>query len=600
MKKINKNKRLLIFSSMLVAGAFVLGGCAAQAEAEVNVHDYFNIPAGAPTTTYVGAETQIAFVSPTESKAEHFTVTVVDENGDEVVVKNNKFTPETAGQYKCYYAYTLYGENYSYDYTINASVKDGPVFHKAPQFPYAFLAGREYTLPSLTAVDYSQNGASATVSVAVAGTTEADYKFTPVYNGVGTEAEIVYTAQVGGKTETLTAKVPVLNPDFKTDKSVDITELFVSNGFEGKKVTDDAIVYSTTSDAELQFANLIYGEGTEVQFGFGEQANADALTITYTSLEDPSVYLSLRYEKGKITTGTGKVILNGTTSIPYEYEPLKQLSISYNAKRSTVVGVGGVELFTVTKDANGNPFNGFPGQLVKLSIKAEGVYGDTDVNVYKISNQSFGGVTKDQIQPTVNRESMPIEYKMGEVVTLKAAYVTDVIDPKTSIKVTVKQGGQPVKDINGVAINSVDGSVDIQFTAEKCGQYAITVQVADGAGNRNVLPITTNLYVYDYNPPVIKVAGDMPTQVKVGGTVSFPTITAEDAESGSKVTLQLLLIRESLHVTQVAVDKDNKNACEIKDATFTFTKAGTYTIRVVATDESFNYVAKEYKIVCGE
>ena len=155
-------------------------------------------------------------------------------------------------------------------------------------------------------------------------------------------------------------------------------------------------------------------------------------------------------------------------------------------------------------------------------------------------------------------------------------------------------------DKRGVAINKLDGSKDIQFVAEKRGQYVVTTSVTDGAGNFNIMPLTTNLYSYDYNPPEIKIAGDIPTQTKVGLTVGFPKITAEDAESGDKVTLQLLLIRESLHVTQVAVDDDNKNGCVIQGATYLFTKAGTYTVRIVATDESFNYVAKEYKIVCGE
>ena len=598
MKKIIKNKRLLIFSSMLVAGAFVLGGCAAQAEADVNVHDYFNIPAGAQTTTYVGAETPLALVSPTESKAEHFTLTVVDKNGDEVAVKNNKFTPESAGQYKCYYAYALNGETYSYDYTITASVKDGPVFHKAPQFPYAFLSGKEYVLPTATAVDYSQNGETASVSVSVSGVAEADYKFTPEYKGEGTQAEIVYTATVGGKTETYTVSVPVLNPSFGSDKSVDVKELFVANGFESKELTGDALVFSTTKDAELQFANVIYGDGTAINFGFGENNQAEALTVTYTSLEDPSVSIELRYEKGLQSLGTGKAILNDTYSIPYDYEAGQLLAMSYNVTRSTIVGVGGAELFKVTKDANGNPFNGFPGKLVKVALKVEGVYGQADVCVYKIGNQNFGGVIKDQIQPTVNRETRPVEYKMGEVITLKSAYVTDVIDPTTSVTVTVKYNNQPVKDLNERPLSDVDGSKDIQFLAEKTGQYTITTKAKDSAGNFNVLPLTMNLYVYDYNAPTIAVDGNIPTSVKVGDTVNFPKITATDAESGEKLILQLLIIRESMHTTQVKCDDDNKNGCVIKDASYTFTKAGTYVIRIVATDESANYTAKEYTIVC--
>lgn len=598
MKKTINKKRLLIFSSMLVAGAFVLGGCAAQADAEVNVRDYFNIPAGAQTTTYVGAETQLAYVNPTESKAENFTVSVVDKNGDEVAVNNNKFTPEIAGEYKCYYAYTLYGENYSYDYTITASVKDGPVFHKTPQFPYAFLAGREYTLPTATATDYSQNGATATVSVSVSGTAEADYKFTPVYNGVGMDAEIVYTAKVGSKTETMTVKVPVLNPKYGTDASVDVRELFVSTGFESSKLTDEAIVHSTTSDAELKFANLIYGEGTAIQFGFGANDKAEALTVKYTSLEDPSVYLSLRYEKGKQSLGAGKVILNGSSSIPYDFEPLQRFAMSYNAKRSTIVGTAGAELFKVTKDANGNAFKGFPGALVKVSLEVDGVYGDCDLCVYKIANQNFTGVIFDEIEPTLNRPAMPMEYQLGDVITVKGAFVTDVIDPFTSITVTVKYKNQPIKDINGLFIDNVDGTKDIQFIGAQRGQYTICSVVNDGAGNYSMEKLL-NVYVYDENPPTIQVSGNMPTTAKVGATVSFPKITAQDNESGDKVILQLLVIRESMHTTQVAVDDNNRNGVVIEGANYTFTQAGTYTIRVVATDESFNTCVKEYKIVCG-
>ena len=599
MKKTINKKRLLIFSSMLVAGAFALGGCAAQAQAEADARDYFNIPAGLQTATFVGQETEVAVINPTESKAENYTLTVVDENGDEVSVVRNKFTPAKAGEYKCYYTYELFGEVYQYDYTITASVKDGPVFNKAPQFPYAFMANREYTLPQLTATDYSQNGAAATVKVSVAGVEENDYAFTPAYNGVGTETEITYTATVGAKMETLTVKVPVLNP-FINDEEVDITDIFVSTAFESKKLTDEAIVYTATKDATLQYANFFYADNTPINFGFGANDGAKAITVTYTSYEDPSVAVKLRYEKGNLSLGTGKAILNDSLSVSYEYEPNQQLSIQYNGKRNTLVGAGGVELFTVTTDTLGRPFNGFPGDLVKVSFDVEDVYGVCDICIYKIGSQMLGGVDSDLIAPTVNRIATPMEYKVGDVVTIPGAYVLDVIDPYTTIKVTVKYNGQVVEDINGRRLQNVDGKKAISFVVEKSGQYSMTSQVMDGAGNPNLMPITNNFYVYDYNPPVISVSGSLPTSVKVGDKITIPTITATDAENGSKITLQICVIRDTMHMTQIAVDDDNRNDCSITGATYTFTKAGTYTIRIIATDDSANYARQEYTIVCGE
>jgi hypothetical protein len=119
--------------------------------------------------------------------------------------------------------------------------------------------------------------------------------------------------------------------------------------------------------------------------------------------------------------------------------------------------------------------------------------------------------------------------------------------------------------------------------------------VVDGGGNRNILPIQRQIFVYDRNAPTIEVKGDMPTSVKVGQKVTFPEIKADDAETGRKTELQLIVRWPSAKMRQIGYSK----AATLKDVQFTFDKAGTYTIMLVAMDESGNYTRKEYKVVCS-
>ena len=90
----------------------------------------------------------------------------------------------------------------------------------------------------------------------------------------------------------------------------------------------------------------------------------------------------------------------------------------------------------------------------------------------------------------------------------------------------------------------------------------------------------------DITPPEIEV-GKMPSTVKVGGTITLPE---------AKITDNATLTEKIL--SYVYVYYGNNIRTLVKNGSFTFKKAGEYTIRYVAYDEFENYTIAEFTVIC--
>lgn len=596
MRKIFKHRKPILLSMLAGLSLCLIGGCASTASAEVNIRDYFSVPAEMQTTAYVGAETELARVKATDTNATNFNFTLLDGNGDVVETDGYKFVPSKAGEYKCVYSYMLAGERYEYSYVIDVTVKDGPVFLDDVNLPYALMANRPYVLPVIEAKNYSTNeDVPVTVTVQCSGTTVEveNNTFEPKYDGVGSEAVITYTAG----SETIVKKLPIMNP-FAEESKVDFTQIFYTSGFESSGFTAESMYYTTINDAEAKFANIMHEDGVDFSFGFGDNYEAEAITMKIESLEDPSTFITVTYEKGKMKEGTGRVLLNGKDYKEYTYAANQQLRVSYDSNKKQLIGAGGVLLFEVKEDANGNAFEGFSNSDVRVSFMVEDVYGTVDLAFYKVANLTLNEkLVGDAIEPVLYFAKMPLEYTIGDVITIENVKSYDVVNPNVDIKVTIKLNGAPISDVNNKTLNEVDGSKPISFKAEKEGIYFVSYTLTDGSGQANVLPINRSIYVYDREAPAISVNnGSIPTTATVGQTISFPDITATDTQSQLKVELQLLVKWPSGKQLQIAYSKVGS----ITGATFEFDKVGEYTITIVATDASYNHTMNEYKVVVTE
>ena len=606
MKKITLKTKKAIATTLAAITLFAGGGVLVKAFADVDVRDNFNFPDVIDKDGIVGQKTEIARIMPADDLAQDYLFTVLYE-GKEVETDGYSFLPEKAGAYTCFYYYVSEGKMYEYSYIINVQPSESPVFADTLKFPVAFLAGKSYQLPEITAADWSQGKKEAQITKEVF----INGQSVPVTNGVLTvdtvgsaTATVRYTASINGKQSVLETDVPVvdINKTVEGKSVIDMAELFVTRGFDGSSVYTEkntsgkdvakGIDFSALVDANAKFANLL-GANMSIEFGFGKACAAQSIVLTMESLEDPSVALTLEFNKGNQDEGRGQVILNGSLAKIFDFTKEGKISLSLDSAAKKFK-VGASELFSITTDAKGGEFNGFPGNRIKLSVALKGVYGGTDLRIYKINNQILGG-DKDTASPVLFKSDFNREYFAGETINVFDRFAVDVIDPSAVVKTSVVYNGTtPVKDVNGREITAVLNSQPLSFVADKSGNYTVLCVLEDEAGK--VSDEANLFFVYDATPPVLEVAGTVVTTVDIGGSIKLPSAKATDNDGVENVDIQICVLTPSGKYVQV----DYASGVDYAGGKFNeFKEAGDYKVRYIATDKYGNYAVKEFAVTCG-
>ena len=571
--------------------------------------DYFDFPDVVQKTGTVGEKTAIARITPSDVFSKDYTYKVFsDTTGEMMSLDGYSFFPEAEGKYKCLYYYqTAQGKGIEYFYYLNVTAKDGPVFGETPNFPYAFLAGNTYTIPMIEAADWSngtKRSANVQVSVSVCGqnlSVAADGKVAIESDGPS-EAEIVYTATLDGKENTYKVNVPVLDnrktiiENNKEKKGVDTTAMFVTRNFESSNVYTvdekaEGVSFYALEDAELKFANVLGSNGMSVSFGFGEACNAESIVYRIESYYDPSVYLTFELKKGRQDEGTGEMILNGNQRINYTFEKSQVFDLILNESCYQLFNIKEA-LFSITKDANGGEFKGFPGGKVKISLELKGVYDETELIVYKINNQKLGG-DKDNRDPDVYLEDTVMEYYVGDEIRLFNRFAVDVIDPCATLETTVYDGDMNViNDVNGKPVANIPDQQEVIFKAEKAGVYMVSCKMMDSSG-RMATRIRV-IYVYDKTPPTITMNGEVPKTVALNGKLTLPAATADDNGGQENVDLNVFIVYPSGRMLVVNLGKGSVDKFDYTE----IDEIGTYYVRYIASDLDHNSTVKEFKVTC--
>ena len=603
MKKFSIKTKKAIATTLAAVTLFAGSGALVKAFADVDVRDNFSFPDSIDKVGVVGEKTEIARIMPTDDFAKNYKFTVLY-NGKEVQTDGYSFFPEQAGGYTCFYYYELEGRAYEYSYVINVQTKDSPVFSSGLNFPTAFVAGKTYQLPVVTAADWTNGKTEAQVlkEVIVNGQTMPVSNDVVTIDTVGSSmATVRYTASVNGKSTVLETDVPVVDIK-KTATTIDMAELFVTRGFDGSSIYTEknntgkdvpkAITFSSLVDAEAKFANLL-GANMSVEFGFGTACAAQSIVLTFESLDDPSVALTLEFNKGNQEEGKGQVILNGGLSKIFDFTKEGKIALSLDSAAKKFK-VGADELFSIATDVNGGEFNGFPGNRIKFSIGVKGVYGGTDLRVYKINNQVLGG-DKDTAAPVLFKSDFNREYSAGDTITVFDRFAVDVIDPSAVVKTSVFYNGtETVKDVNGAEISAVSGTQTLSFLAGKSGNYTVLCVVEDSAGK--VSDESNLFFVYDITPPVLTVSGSVNSTATVGGFVTLPAASATDNDGNENVDIQVCVLTPTGKYVQV----DYASGVDYAGGKFNaFVVEGEYKVRYIATDKYANYTVKEFIVTCG-
>ncbi len=585
--RIGKKFRKIFIVALFSLCASCIVSVSVSSFAKADQQEAFYMPESISRAAYLGEKTEIARITPVQEDAEKYSYTVIRAaTGERVATEGYSFVPEIAGEYKCIYYYEFGGEAQTYSYVILAEVKETPVFTRDANYPNAFIGNNKYSVDALSAFDYT-TGEKAEAEVVVTAKCNdqemaiTDGVFTPTYNGEGSMVELKYVATYNDVRAEQIYKIPVVNV-YQGNK-VDMSGLFYSTGVSNTNVTTECASFTANRDAEIQYANILHANMMQFTFGFGEQCEGERIVFEMTSYLDPSVKLSLTFNKGKQNSGEGTLVLNGNASRAWDFEEAALQTVVFDAANKKFTTGDGSILFEVNQDEGGGVFAGFADGLVKVSLRMEGVYGACDLNVYQINAQVITNDTEDYVSPSLVLGDMSLEATVGEKVVIKGLRAVDVVDPNATVTVKVSCMGKPVE-----TTKNADGSYS--FVPTQSGDYLMVFSTRDRSSNDG--RYNKIVYVYDKQAPSIELKGSVPSTAKVGATLNAPDALAIDNEEG--VRLQVMVKTPSAALVLLADSAD-----ETLGSSFTFEEAGEYVLYYYATDACYNSDVKSFVIVCG-
>ena len=543
-----------------------------------DAREFFDIPDYLQKTACVGEKVSVARVVPSEEKAQTFRSFVVF---GEVVVETERgvFRPAEAGTYQCMYEYTLDQVKHCFSYSVEVSVKDGPVFINEPSVPVAFIEGKNYQISAMQAYDYArQQAVQVTVSASCGDQPVAigENGAVRLENCTAGELTIVWQAGSGNQTVEMKKTVPVIN--IGSGNAIRYGELFVGTGWNVKSYGEEGVHLVTTDSATATFANPLIANSTEMRFGFGQQDCAERVVLTMTSCEEPSVTVSVAFQKGRQSEGKGKIVLNGTEEKTYQFTQGQMLSVRYNAVSGKLIDGEGNLLFQPEYDVNGNAFSGFPGGLVYVSWSVENVYGQCDLKIEKLGAQTFTGNTRDLLAPALSFESFGSQYQIGEEIVISDIHAVDMVDPNAEITIHLYQGmGEDAVEVEGTLENGM-----FRYTPTVPDKYLIQFKATDHDDNSATL--VRYLCVYDSSAPQLVVGKEPDSTAVVNSVVMLPAVSAAD-EDIADISLFVIYPSGQMRLLQSSEAIDAQN--------FKLDRIGTYRFRIVATDTSGNETLKD-------
>lgn len=456
--------------------------------------------------------------------------------GKELTVKNGEIRPTLLGDLTVKITVTDFvGQKVVKNLKLNVTAADKATFIEAPALPKYFVEGLSYKLPELNAYNYvdGTGDAISTTVRAVYGTTElsvVDGKLKPVVNNHKDKVDVIYDATINGKTSSLVISVPVYK--VKSGTTLDMSKYFEAKA--GTVTANDAMTLAMANGTgEFEFINSLYQTAFVLDFTANEKTNdIDEITAVLTDYYDAEVQISFTYkkqgdkvvffangDKTKALTVASTFAAGQKFQLTYD-DVTKQISFDYT-KASTV----GVE-----KDLNGKAFNGFTGNEYYVTFYMKGT-ADGSVALNAINGSTLNSDPRDYVGPRMSFVGdYGGEYEKGSEYVLPKAIISDVLDGKIDVELTVEApDGSILTSVQGKKLESYKYSVDedISVVLNDFGVYFVTYYAVDSYNNRLNFSSYT-LSVIDDVKPVIKLTSKLPTEVTVGTKVYIPTAEVTD------------------------------------------------------------------------
>lgn len=446
------------------------------------------------------------------------------------------------------------------------------------------------------------------------------YTIEYVYNG-----ETVYTAYctaVPSATDffsvnSLATIQGIANYTYKEDDSLKGVKIDVT---EGATISfEKEIEMSERTKNDLLFSAII-DPSTQGLADFGQ------MIVTFTDLEDSSVYFKATFSDGALDTQSSAYAsyvnagANGQTPGGYNYdfggnkwltqsiygtsfkssfraltdnEGYSQYTLELyydNGEKALYTRIGNTIMLVADFDSSltflGSEWSGFPSGKAVASVSFARFNQDSGTVIFT----SVGGVdlkqerVLDEVAPTLTvdlegQDEAPHSV-IGNQYRIFSATAKDFYDPNPKISVQVIY-----TDVKG---NKMDVSVTNGiFATDKLGTYTIIYTARDNWGNIATEELTFSCFATAAKIEIDGVPDNFPADVF--STVSVPSVDELKAYGGSG----------QLKITRKVTDPDGVE-CAIEDDTFTPLKIGMYSVIYTATDYWGAYGTKTVLITINE
>lgn len=497
---------------------------------------------GQTTSTLAGVETPIAnFTYDNAMGNVKTTITATHKDGKAVydLTGKSSFLPMYAGEYTIEYVCTDYNLTVKETYEIKVEKNATPIFLGEAQLQKYFIVGKEYSLPSISAYQFETGNPIPLTPVVFVKHGNgmwkqlSGYSFTPER-----ETSLTFKYTVACDNEQVSKEYTAQAIDVgEAGTTFDITKYFYS---PDAKITaeDDCLTVATATDgATLGFINTL----TSRRFSLSltttlEKTRFDSVDIYLTDSKDESVQLKITYAN-PLSKG-GYISLNdGEKNDTRLYESVVQ-KITYDEELREVSFNGGLVL------AFPEDFEGFPSGKMNCSLQINGVKGQSELQLLAINNQTLCYWPGDFFAPEIWFD-LPAKgiYSLGETVELGAILCADVLDPETTLAISVlSPSGEYVTSQTGILVKDYGGDVkNCTFRTAEYGEYVVRMKIADGCGNNKSYNYVVE--VQDLIAPQAVFKSKMPKAIKVGESFTLSAlIVTDDLSTTDKCSVDITLI----------------------------------------------------------
>ena len=524
-------------------------------------------------------------------------------------IVNGTFRFEEAGDWTLTCTAVDYVGNVSASVCVLKAVVSGkPIIDGAPQLPVAYIAGSTYTLPTLTAYDYSSGKKVeklCDISLTMGGKTEnykAGQTFTPV---VGEDKELIKISYVCDGEVVFEKEIPVRIVLDKeripgaTERYRDVIrvekyfysedDLSFENDYDLGGVKGLAVKANSAADCmKASFINPQAADNFSLSFVTAPQKSKfTGFNVILTDSENSNISIKAAFVKDE---GQTLLLVGDTTlSLAVDLDSTSKTSFSIGYQKGAFI-VNTTTSVAVSKTESGAAFSGFPSGKVYFDVELCNAEEGGILFIHKICEINANN-PQDNTSPFLTTEESLITTAVKDsVYTVQKIIASDVLCPNTQSYLTViAPSGEIAVSVDGIPLDGVDAAKEYQILLSEYGDYLVSIVAKEGKGWKysNEAYFEYSLTVIDGEKPTLQFKGEFAKTLKVGDTLVIPDYEVADNHTKTENITVVKMIINPMGMPVYLYGDVNAIKCEY---------AGEYEIHFYVYDEMGNVTIFETSV----